>query len=118
MQGDFLELVNDRVGFLEGDLEMAVFLEFAFGGFPPFFPVVLDDVRHEDLLDLVHGGVVAEALQDQLDQVQMVQRGHLAQGVQVGNLAGVDMVLGNGLEGFGGEGHVHRVAGLGSENQW
>ena len=25
------------------------------------------------------------------------------------------MVLGNGLEGFGGEGHVHGVAGLGLE---
>ena len=80
LQGDFLELVNDRVGFFEGDLEMAVLLEFAFGGFPPFLPVVLDDIGDEDLLDLVHGGAVAEALQDQFDQIQMMQGGHLAEG--------------------------------------
>ncbi len=61
------------------------------------------------------GGAVAEALQDQLDQIQMVQRGHLAQGFQVGNFAGVNVVAGNGLERFGGEGQVHGVAGLGLE---
>ena len=43
----------------------------------------------------------------------MVQRGHLAQGVQVGNFARVNMVAGNGLERFGREGQVHGVAGFG-----
>ena len=115
LQGDFLELVNDGLGFFGGHLEMAVFLEFAFGGFPPFFPVVGDDIGDQDLLDLVHGGAVAEALEDELDQIHMIQGGHFAEDAHIGNLAGVDMVLGNGLEGFGGEGHVHGVAGLGLE---
>ena len=74
--------------FFERHLEMAVFLQFAFGGFPPFFPIVLDDIGHQDLLDLVDGGAVAEALQDQFDQIQMVQRRHLAEGCPGRRLCG------------------------------
>ena len=113
LQGNFFGLVNYRLGLFERDLEMAVFLQFAFGSFPPFFPIVLDDIRDEGVLDLIHRGAATKALQDQFDQVQMVQGGHLAEALNVRNFAGVDVVAGNGLEGFGGEGQVHGMSGLG-----
>ncbi len=100
------------LGLLERHLEMAVLLQLAPGRLPPFLPVVADDVRHEDLLDLVHGGLAAVAVQHQLDQFQVVRGGHLAQALQVGGFAGEDVVLGDGLERFGGERQVHGVAGL------
>ncbi len=63
--------------FLSGHLEMAVLLQFALGGLPPFLPIVPDDIGHEHLLDLIRGGPAAVAVQDQLDQLQVVHRGHL-----------------------------------------
>jgi hypothetical protein len=42
----------------------------------------------------------------------MVQRGHLAQTVNIGGLTGEDVVLVDGLERFGGESQIHRVPGL------
>ena len=51
LQGDFLGLVNNRIGFLGGNLEMAVFLQLALGRFPPFLPIVLDHIGHQDALD-------------------------------------------------------------------
>ena len=94
---------------------MAVLLHLAPGGLPPFLPIVANDIGHEHLLDLFHRGFAAVAVQHQLDQVEVMRRRHLAQRFQVRGFAGEDVVFGNRLERFGGEGQVHRVAGLAVE---
>ena len=50
------------------------------------------------------------AVAGRFDQIQMMERGHLANGVDIVDLAGQNMVFGNRLEVFGGERQVHRVA--------
>jgi hypothetical protein len=81
---------------------MAVLLHFALGGFPPFLPVVGDDIGHERRLDLIRRRLAAEAVQDQFDQVEVV-RGEMAHGVEVGRLAREDVILRHRLERFGGK---------------
>ena len=111
LQRRFLRLINHRLGFFQRHDEMAVLFHFAPGGFPPFLPVVADDIRHEHLLNLVRRRLAAEAVQHDLDQIQMM-RGQLAQTLEVGGLAREDVVLGNRLERFGGERQIHRVTRL------
>jgi len=41
----------------------------------------------------------------------MVERGHLAETFEVGGFAGENVVFGDGFEGFGGEGEIHRMTG-------
>ena len=115
LERDFLGLVNDGVGFFKGNLKVAVLLQLAFGRFPPFFPIILDDVRDKHGLDLVHGGPAAVTFQDEFDEFEMVQGGHLAEAFEIGGLAGENMVLGDGLEGLRGKGEIHSVAGLARE---
>ncbi len=111
LQRCFLRLINDRLGFFQRHDEMAVLFHFAPRGFPPFLPVVADDIGHEHLLNLVRRRPAAVAVQHDLDQIQMM-RGHLAQAVEVGGLARENVVLGNRLERFGGERQIHRVTRL------
>ena len=97
---------------------MAVLFQFAFGGFPPFFPIIPNDIRHERLLDLVDRGVAAVAVEDEFDQFEMVGRGQLAQAFEIRRFARENMILGNGFERFRGERQVHGVARLVRENRW
>src|SRR5208282_3731799 len=76
-QRRFLRLEHHRLGLLCRHDEVAVFFHFALGGFPPFFPIVADDIRHEHLLNLVRRCPSAETIQHQLDQIEMM-RGQLA----------------------------------------
>ena len=94
LQRGFLFLKDDRLGLFQRHDKMTVLLHFAPGGFPPFPPVVTDDIGHERLLDLVRRRPAAVAVQHQLDQIQM-PGGHLAQPIQIHRLACQDMVLGN-----------------------
>ncbi len=110
-----MHLIDNRIRLLERHLKMAVLLELAFGGFPPLLPVVADDIRDENLLDLVHGGPAAVAGEDQFHQFQVVGCGELAQGLDIGGLARQNMVLRDGLEGFGSEGQIHRMPRSGLE---
>ena len=112
LQGDFLDLIDDGVGLLKRHLKMAVFLQLAPGGLPPFLPIIANDIGHERVLDLIRRGFAAVAVQHQLDQFQMLRRRHLPQRFQVRGLAGEDVVFGDRLERLGGEGQIHRVAGL------
>ena len=91
---------------------MAVLLQFVFGHFPPLFPVVRNHVRHEHMLDLFQRRPAAKALQHQLDEVEVMEGGHLAQRLNIRRLAGQDVVAGNRFEGFGGKAQVHRMARL------
>ena len=59
LQRRFLRLKNHRLGLFRRHDEMPVLFHFALGGFPPFFPVVADDVRHEHVLDLVRRRLAA-----------------------------------------------------------
>ena len=115
LQGDFLDLIDDRVGLLQRHLKMAVLLQFAPGGLPPFLPIIANDIGHERVLDLIRRGFPAVAVQHQLHQIEMLRRRHLPQPFQVRGLAGKDVVFGNWPERLGGEGQVHRVAGLAVE---
>ena len=111
LQRYFLRLEDDRLGLFQRHDEMAVLLHFAPRGFPPFLPIVADDIRHERLLDLVRGRPAAVAVQHQLDQIQMM-RGHLAHVFQVVGLARENVVLGNRLEALGGKAQIHGVPRL------
>ena len=111
LQRRFLRLINDRLGFFQRHDEMTVLFHFAAGGFPPFLPVVADDIGHEHLLNLVRRRLAAVAVQHHLDQIQMMRR-HLAQALEVRGLARQDVILGNRLERFGGERQIHRVTRL------
>ncbi len=91
---------------------MAVLLQLTPGGLPPFLPILANNIRHEHMVDLFSRRFAAVAVQHQLDQLQMLRRGHLPQRLQVRSLAREDVVFGNGLEGFGGKSQIHRVAGL------
>src|SRR5258708_26973973 len=62
------------------------------------------------MLDLVGSSLAAVTGEDQLDQLEMVGRGQLAQAVNLGNFACENMALGNRLKGLGGEGQIHGVA--------
>ena len=53
LQRDFLRLIYDRFTLLLRNLEVAVLLQFAACRLPPFFPIILDDVGYERLLNLV-----------------------------------------------------------------
>ena len=59
--------------------------------------------------------MAAEAQDDQLDQIEVMQRGHLAQPFEVRRFLGENVLAGDGLERFRREAQVHRVAGLGLE---
>src|SRR5437016_3179588 len=91
---------------------MAVLLQLALGGFPPLLPIVADHVRHEHLMDLVEGGFAAVALQHELDQVQVVERGKLPQPFEIGKLPREDMVWLDRFEGLRSKTEVHSVPGL------
>ena len=95
--------------FLSGDDEVPVPFQLAFDAFPPLLPVIRDDVRNQDLLDLVDGGRSAEALEHQLDQLMMLERRHLAQPRQIRRLSREDVVDRNRLECFHAERQVHRM---------
>ena len=114
LQAGFPRLINNQLGFLEGHDEVAVFLHLALGGVPPFFPVVADDIGHEHVMDLVGGGFAAVAVEDELDQVE-VMGGQVAHGFEVRGFLGEDVILGNGLELFGGKRQIHGVAGFAGE---
>jgi hypothetical protein len=109
LQRSFLLLINDGLGFFRGDLEMAVALHFLFSDFPPLFPILGDDVGHEELLDLIDRGLAGVALEDEFDQIEVMERGHFTELGKFGELARHDVVGRNALEGIGGEGEVHGV---------
>ena len=112
LQRNFRHLINDWLGLLQRHLEVAVLLHLALGGFPPFLPVVGDHVGHEHVHDLVLRGFAGVAQEHDFDEVQMMQRGELAQAGKIGRLAREDVLVGDRLERFRGEREVHRVAGL------
>ena len=114
-RGKLLGMVNNRLGFLDRQLEMTVALHFLLGVGPPFFPVLLDDIRHQRLLNLRHGGPPAEALEHQLDQLKMVPCSRALQPGQVGGLACLDMTGTERLENRCRKPEIHRVARLGLE---
>ena len=62
---------------------MTVFFELFADSVPPFAPIVGDDVRNENLLDLGCCRRAVKALQDKLDQVDMIEGGHLAEALEV-----------------------------------
>ena len=111
LQRRFLRLINDRLGFFQRHDEVSVLFHFAPGGFPPFLPIIADDIRHEHLLDLVRRRLAAVAVQHELDQIEMM-RGQLAHAFQVVGLARENVVLGNRLEAFDGKAQIHRVSRL------
>ena len=92
LQRSFLFLKNDRLGFFHRHDEVAVFFHFALRRFPPFFPVVADDVGHEHMLDLVHRRFAVKTVQHQFDQIQMM-RGEMAHGFDVRGFAREDVIL-------------------------
>ena len=62
LHGDFLGLEDDRFGLLRRHLKVSVLFHLRPGGLPPFLPVRPDDVRYQQLLDLVRGGLAAVAV--------------------------------------------------------
>jgi len=66
----------------------------------------------KNLLNLFCCGFSTEAVQDELHQFEVIGRGHLAEGFQIGGLPREDMVFGDGLERLGGKRQIHGVAGL------
>ena len=110
LERGFLDLKHNGVRFFQGDLEVAVLFELPFGDLPPFLPVVGYYIRDQNLGDLVQIRFAAKALQDELDEVEVVESRHLAQPLEIGNFAGVNVVGGNRFERLRREGKVHRVA--------
>ena len=92
MSREFLHVVNDWFGFLDRQLKVPVIFHLLLGIGPPLFPVVLDDIRHERFLNLSHGGLPAKTRNNQLDQLQVIQRAHALEAGEVGRLAGEDVV--------------------------
>ena len=88
---ELLGVVDNRLGFLDRQLKMTVALHFLLGVGPPFFPVLLDDIRHQRLLNLCHGSLPIVTLYNQLDQFEVPQGTHAFQPGQVGCLACEDM---------------------------
>ena len=111
LQRSFLRLINTGSVFFSRHDEMAVLFHFAPRGFPPFLPVVADDVGHEHVLDLIRRRLAAKAVQNDFDQIQVMRR-QMADGVEVRRLAREDVVFRHRLERFGGEGQIHRMPRL------
>jgi len=111
LQRSFLHLINDQLRFFQRHDEVAVLFHLALGGFPPFFPVVADDIGREDLLDLIRRRLAAKTVQNQFDQIQMM-RGHLPHAFEVGGLARENVILWNRLELLRRERQIHRVPRL------
>ena len=114
-QRNFTLLVDDGFALLERHGEVAVFLHLPLGDLQPFLPIIRDDIRHEHLLDLIQRSAPIVALDDELDQVEVMQRSHLAQPLDVADFAGENVVFVDGLEALGGEPEVHVMAGLAME---
>ena len=112
LQRNLLRLINNRVGLFRGHEKMAVLFQLMLGHLPPFLPVVCDDVRHEHLLDLLQRRLAAEALEHELDEIEVVQRRHLAQRLEVRRLARQNVVAGYGFERLRSEAQVHRMPRL------
>ena len=94
---------------------MTVLFHLALGDFPPFLPIIRDDIGHEHLLDLIQRSAPIVALDDELDQVEVMQGSHLAQSLDVAHLAGENVIFIDGLEALGGEPEVHVMASLAME---
>ena len=62
---------------------MAVLLQFAPGGLPPFLPIITNDIGHERLLDLLHRRLATVTIQHHLNQLQVLRCRHLSQRFQV-----------------------------------
>ena len=103
----FLLLINNGLGLLGGDLEMSVFLHFLFCDFPPFFPILGNDVWHEQLLDLVDRRFSAVALEHQFDQFEMMEGGHFTKLCEFGKFARKNMAVREGFERIGRKSEVH-----------
>jgi hypothetical protein len=91
---------------------MAILLQFALGGFPPFFPIIANDVRDQDLLNLIHRSFSAVTVEDEFDKFEMVGGRHLTEIFEIGSFAGENVVFGDGLERFCRECQVHGMAWL------
>ena len=89
---------------------MAVLLHFALGDFEPLLPILGDHVGHKILLNLVQGCAPAIAVQDQLDDAQVIAGCHLPESVEVTGLLSEDVVCGDRLQGVRGEAKIHLVA--------
>ena len=91
---------------------MAALLQLTLCGFPPLFPIVLDDIGHERLFDLHLRGPAAIAFEHQLHEAEMILRREFGEAAWIVGLAGEDVVLRDRLERLGGETQRHRVTGL------
>src|SRR3954454_9509291 len=89
---------------------MSVLLQLALGHFPPLLPIIPNHIWDEHLLDLVYRRTAAIALQDELDQLQMMHLRHLSQGVQVRRLARQDVGRADGLQRLSRKAQIPRVS--------
>ena len=70
---------------------MPILFEFLLCGFPPFLPVIRNDIGHQDLLNLLHRRTPVVAQQHQFDQLQMMQCGHLTKPLEIGKFLSQNM---------------------------
>jgi hypothetical protein len=115
LQRRFLRLIDDGIGFLGRHHEVPVLLHLQLGGFPPLLPIICDDIRNEDLLDLIKRGPTAIAVENHFDEIEMMEGGGLLQAFEVNGFARENVILGDRLEGFRREREIHRVAGFAGE---
>ena len=108
-------MVNNRLGFLDRQLEMTVALHFFLGVGPPFFPVLFDYIRHQRLLNLRNSSLPAKALEHHFDQLKMVSCSRSLKTGQIGGLACLNMAGTERLENRCRKPKIHRVTRLGLE---
>ena len=91
LNGNGLGMEDDGLAFFDRNAEVAVFFELFSDAFPPFSPIIGDDVRHQRFLNLGRRSGAAEALDHNLDKLDVAERGHFLQALHVFGLSNEDM---------------------------
>ena len=112
LQRHFLCLIHNWLTLFDRDLKMTVLFQLALGSFPPFFPIITNHIGDQHFLNLIDRGFATKAVQDELDQFQMIGGGHLAQPFQIGRFTRQDVFFGNRFKGFRGKSEIHRMTGF------